>query len=285
MRTPPPGLGDRGFLTTLLVSAVLHVVVFGIARMQLDGDPPPEAIAVELEPLGGGGFENAPDKPLPPLPAAGGAPEPAPTAAEPEASAEPEATPEPPARPDDAVVAKPEAKPKPKPKAVEKAKPAEKPKKTEKPKAPDKPADKTTDAGAKAEGKGGSGDSSDGLADIRQLLEARKGSGGGQGAGGGSSREFGVPDGVQGRLYFRSVDAAIRSVWAVPPGSKRTPVEVEIVIGADGRLIAQTLRASSGDVLLDRSATGAIERATLPPPPVEFRTPLKLILRLIPSEE
>jgi TonB family protein len=272
----------------LIASAVLHVLLFGVARLRLGAAPPPPSIAVELSPLGGGGFEKAPEKPLPALPAAApkAAAKPAATPAEPDPEPEPEAAEAPPPRPDDAVVPaakpQPQTKPKPKPKAADKPKTAAKPKETPKATTKAKPDDKPA---AAADGKGGSGDSTSALADIRQLLEARKGQGGGQGAGGGDSREFGLPDGVPGRLYFRSVDAAIRAAWVIPPGSAESAVEIEIIIGADGHLISHTLRTPSGDNQLDRSATRAVERATLPPPPAEFRTPLRLILRLIPSEE
>ncbi len=289
MRTAPTGLGERGFAAMLIASAVLHVLLFGAARLRQAASPPPPSIAVELSPLGGGGFEKAPDKPLPDLPAAAPKASAAPAAEpDPEPDPEPEIAEAPPPRPDDAVVpaAKPQppkAKTTPKPKAPDKAKEAAKPKTVSK--ADGKPKSNERAAGSAAGGKGGSGDSTSALADIRQLLEARKGQGGGQGAGGGNSREFGLPDGVPGRLYFRSVDAAIRAVWMIPPGSVKGAVEIEIIIGADGRLISHTLRTPSGDDQLDRSATRAVERATLPPPPAEFRTPLRLILRLIPSEE
>lgn len=121
------------------------------------------------------------------------------------------------------------------------------------------------------------------LGDVRRMLEAKRQQELGAGVEDGSG--YALPTNVKGRLYFSQLQAAVTAAWAVPPGTRRKAVEIEILIGSTGKLLQRTIRLPSGDALFDRSAIAALDRANIPPPPAEFRTPLRMILHMIPPEE
>lgn len=257
---------DRGLWTAVAVSAVLHLLA--VALWQLSDwfvpSAPPPAIVVSLEPPGKGGTRaGAP-------PAAKPAATPAPPTAKP---APPQPAPKP--------VAKPEPKPQPKPQPKPAAKPNAVPPPTAKPAAQPEPAPEPSPAPAAGQAPA---DPAAGLADIRKMLDARKSEQAGDGGFGGNGEGYGLPAGVTGRLYFAQLEAAVRAAWSVPPGARRDPVLIEVRIGADGKLLARSMVRSSGDPLLDRSALAALDRADLPPPPPEFKTPLKLTFQLVPPD-
>lgn len=122
------------------------------------------------------------------------------------------------------------------------------------------------------------------LEEIRELLKRYPVQGTGAKGGGAGEGEYELPAGVAGRLYFQEVIAAVQSLWKAPPGEKKNPVEMEILLDGTGKLLEARLVKSSGNPLLDRSAQSAIYRARFPPPPPGWKTPLKLRLILVPPE-
>lgn len=241
---------DQRLIWFVAASLALHAVGAGVAKFAARPKfTPRQSIEIALAPAG----NNKPAEAIaaPPAPAKPSPPAPIPKAVETKPPPKPQAKTEPKPKPP-----APTPKPAPPPAAVVPA---------PTPPAVGEPAPSATQT----------------LSDVRKLLEAKKDT---AGTGDGIEGAYALPSSVRGRLYFSQLEAAIRSAWAVPPGVRRTPVEIEVLIGSTGKLIQRRLRESSGDTLLDRSALAAVDSADIPAPPAEFRTPLRLILRLIPPE-
>ncbi len=249
-----------GLARFVAISVALHIGI-GLAASVDWAVPEPRKRLVEVELAPPAGKPGAPEpvaEPASPPPVA--APEPPPPAPAPEPVAKPQPKPEP----------APQPKPAPKPEAAPKPAPKPEPQPVAKPEP--EPAAPPSPAAAPGET----------LSDIRKMLADKKAADGQGGAGGDAHN---LPSGVKGRLYFSQLQAAIRAVWSVPPGSRQSPVEIEVLIGSNGTLIRRTMVKSSGDTLLDRSALAALDAADLPAPPEDFDTPLQMIMRLIPPEE
>jgi len=267
---------DPEFLWAIAASAALHLL---IAILQSGPDkppPPPAAVEVSLAPAPaqaerGGSGEEPPS--AEPAPAPEPPPNPEPSVPEPEVP-EPE-VPEP--KVPEPKVREPEV---PEPKVPE-------PKVREpEPEVSEPPADaqetspqaepQTPEAGLDTD-------------ELRRMLDARRdepASGADTQASGvgGSGQGHDLPANLAGRIYFRELVAAIQQAWRVPPAQDPQPVKMVVLIAADGSLLESHIQASSGDQLLDRSARAAVKSARLPAPPNDFRTPLRLVLRLIPAE-
>jgi TonB family protein len=87
---------------------------------------------------------------------------------------------------------------------------------------------------------------------------------------------------VEGTLFFQEVVARIQEVFRVPPGAPSRGVKIEVILDKSGKVIHHKIVEGSGDPIYDQSALSAVYRATLPPPPAHFSTPLRLTLHLLP---